>query len=101
MKLPSRTTNTGANQINITSTTKKHPLFNENERVSTYLTSIAAVNESTAIKYNERLKKFGLFVSTHYNNSSVDNIVIQIKKNTIDVYNILGKYILYLKQEQQ
>jgi hypothetical protein len=46
---------------------------------------MTAVNESTAIKYNERLKKFGLFVSTHYNNSSVDNIVIQIRKNKIDV----------------
>ena len=66
--------------------------------VSTYLTSIAAVNESTAIKYNERLKKFGLFVFAHYNNSSVDNIVVQIKENMIDVYDTLGKYILYLKQ---
>ena len=72
--------------------------MNENEMASAYLTSIAAVNESTAIKYNERLKKFGLFVSTHYNNSSVDNIVVQIKKNMTDVYDILGKYILYLKQ---
>ena len=66
--------------------------------VSTYLTSIAAVNETTAIKYRERLKKFGLFVSTYYEHSSIDNIVIQIKTNTVDVYNILGKYILYLKQ---
>ena len=72
--------------------------MNENETASTYLTSIAAVNESTAIKYNERLKKFELFVSAHYNNSNVDNIVIQIKKNKIDIYSILGKYILYLKQ---
>src|SRR5262249_18745814 len=94
-------TNPGTNQINIASTTKKHPLINENEMVSTYLTGIAAVNESTAIKYNERLKKFGLFVSSYYNNSSVDNIVVRIKKNIIDVYNILGKYILYLKQDNK
>ncbi|MGA9844496.1 MAG: hypothetical protein WBQ25_19520, partial [Nitrososphaeraceae archaeon] len=98
MKVSSRTTSTRTDQINIASKTKKHPLVNENEMVCTYLTSIAAVNESTAIKYNERLKKFGLLVSTHYNNSSVDNIVVQIKKNTIDVYNLLGKYVLYLKQ---
>ena len=101
MKLPARTTNTGTHQTNITSITKKHPFVNENETASTYLTSIAAVNESTAIKYNERLKKFGLFVSAHYNNSSVDNIVIQIKKNKIDIYSILGKYILYLKQNNK
>jgi integrase len=44
------------------------------------------------------LKKFGLFVYAHYHNSSVDNIVIQIKKNTIDAYNLLGIYVLYLKQ---
>ena len=98
MKLPARSTNTRAHQTNITSITKKHPFVNENETASTYLTSIAAVNESTAIKYNERLKKFELFVSAHYNNSNVDNIVIQIKKNKIDIYSILGKYILYLKQ---
>ena len=95
------TTNTRTDQINITSKTKKHPLINENEMVSTYLISIAAVNESTAIKYNERLKKFGWFVSTHYNNSSVDNIVVQIKRNMTDVYDILGKYILYLKQQSK
>jgi integrase len=99
LKPSSRTTIYGTNQINIASLTKKHPLSNESERVSTYLTSIAAVNESTAIKYNERLRKFGLFVSTHYNNSSVDNIVVRIKKNMVDVYDILGKYILYLKQD--
>ena len=101
MKLSARINDTRTNQINITSITKKHPFLNENEMVSTYLASIAAVNESTAIKYNERLKKFGLFVSTRYNNSSVDNIVIQIKNNTTDVYDILGKYILYLKQSNK
>ena len=90
-----------ANQINIESITKKNPFINENQKVSTYLTSIAAVNESTAIKYNERLKKFGLFVSSRYNNSSVDNIVVQIKKDMIDVYDTLGKYILYLKQSNK
>ncbi len=80
MKLPARTMNTRTDQINTASITKKHPFLNKNEMVSTYLTSIAAVNESTAIKYNERLKKFGLFVSAHYHNSSIDNIVILIKK---------------------
>ena len=101
MKLSSTRTKTGTNQINIASTIKKHPLNNDNERVSIYLTSIAAVNESTAIKYNERLKKFGLFVSTYYDNSKIDDIVILIKENTINVYDILGKYIVYLKQRQQ
>jgi pimeloyl-ACP methyl ester carboxylesterase len=38
-------------------------------------------------------------VCTYYNNSSVDNIVILIIKNKIDVYDILGKYILHLKQD--
>jgi integrase len=98
LKPSSKTTKT---ITEIPSTTRKYPLYNDNERVSTYLTTIAAVNESTAIKYNERLKKYGLFVSTHYHNSTVDNIVVQIKKNMIDVYDILGKYILYLKQDNK
>jgi hypothetical protein len=72
--------------------------MNENEMVFTYLTSIAAVNESTAIKYNERLKKFGLFVFDYYNNSSVDNIVIQTKKNKINVYDILGAQTFLMVQ---
>ena len=98
MKLHARITDTRTNQINITSITKKHPFLNENETISAYLPTIAAVNQSTAIKYNERLKKFGQFVSAHYHNLTVDNIVSQIKKNKIDIYSILGKYILYLKQ---
>jgi integrase len=97
MKLSERIADTKTNQINIISEFKKHQFLNENEMVSVYLTSIAAVNESTAIRYNERLKKFGMFISTYYDRLSVDNIVVQIKKNTIDVYNILGKYVLYLK----
>ena len=59
MERLARATNTSTNQLGITSIIKKHPFVNENEMVSTYLTSINAVNETTAIKYNERLKKFG------------------------------------------
>jgi hypothetical protein len=40
----------------------KIPALNEDSLVSNYLTNVAVVNESTAQKYNERLKKFSLFV---------------------------------------
>jgi integrase len=66
--------------------------------VSKYLTNVAVVNESTARKYNERLNKFGMFTSAIYG-LEIQNLVTKIKKAKVDPYDLLGKYILYLKQE--
>jgi hypothetical protein len=50
------------------------------------------------VKYDERLKKFKAFVSECYR-LSIDEIVKQITKGKTDAYNILGNYILYLKEK--
>src|SRR5438093_8806124 len=66
--------------------------------VSRYLTNVAVMNQSTAVKYNERLKKFEAFVSERYD-MIIDEIINRIKKGRIDVYKVLGNYILYLREK--
>ena len=65
--------------------------------VSSYLADVAVANTITALKYKERLKKFRVFVSEHYGLDSVDEIIRRIIKGKMDVYDLLGKYVLYLK----
>lgn len=72
--------------------------LNESSTVSSYLTNVAVVNESTATKYRQRLKKFEIFASEHYS-LGIDDIIIQINRGVIDVYNMLGKYVLYLNNK--
>src|SRR5438093_6383829 len=79
-------------------TSKILQLHTENSLVSKYITNVAVMNESTAIKYNERLKKFELFVSEYYN-MIIDEIIKPIKKGKIDAYNVLSNYILYLREK--
>jgi integrase len=62
-----------------------------------YLTNVAVMNESTALRYNERLTKFEAFLSKRYG-LRIDDIVKRIRKGKIDAYNVLGNYILYLKE---
>jgi integrase len=79
-------------------TSKSLLIRNENSMVSRYLSNLAVVNDSTAVKYNERLKKFEMFVSENYG-LGLDESIIQIMKGKIDAYDMLGKYILHLKEK--
>jgi hypothetical protein len=72
--------------------------MNDESLVSKYLTNVAVVNESTAQKYNERLKRFGKFVYDNYG-LEIQNLVIKIKRTKMNPYDLLRRYILYLKQE--
>ena len=75
--------------IVITSHTNKQVLSkNDDSVVSRYLTNVAVVNESTAQKYNERLKKFGKYTDDRYG-LEIQNIVTEIKKAKIDPYDLL------------
>jgi integrase len=56
------------------------------------------MNKSTAVKYNERLKKFEAFVSERYN-LDIDEVVKRITKGKIDAYNVLSNYILHLREK--
>jgi integrase len=79
-------------------TLEKSLTHNENSSmVSSYLTNVAVANTTTALKYKERLKKFRVFVSEHYGLDSVDEIIKRIIKGKMDAYDLLGKYVLYLK----
>ena len=69
--------------------------LNESSMVASYLTNVALVNESTAKKYRERLKKFEVFISEHYD-LGIDDIIIQITKSKTDVYDLLATYVRYL-----
>ena len=71
---------------------------NDDSVVSRYLTNVAVVNESTAQKYNERLKKFGKYTDDRYG-LEIQNIVTGIKQAKIDPYDLLTGHILFLKQE--
>ncbi|MGH9986313.1 MAG: tyrosine-type recombinase/integrase [Nitrososphaeraceae archaeon] len=66
--------------------------------ISRYLTNVAVVNESTAQKYSERLKKFGKYTNDKYD-LEIENVVMEIKRAKIDPYDLLTGYILFLKQE--
>lgn len=79
-------------------TNKRNHSKNDDSMVSRYLTNVAVVNESTAQKYNERLKKFGKYTDNRYG-LQIQNIVTEIKKAKIDPYDLLTGYILFLKQE--
>jgi integrase len=79
-------------------TNKRVHSKNDDSIVSRYLTNVAVVNESTAQKYNERLKKFGKYTDDRYA-LEIQNIVKEIKKGKIDPYDLLAGYILFLKHE--
>jgi integrase len=66
--------------------------------LSRYLTSVGIGNESTAQKYGERLKKFGVFCFDQYD-LGIEKIIKKMKIGKMDPYDMLGKYILYLKQK--
>jgi integrase len=67
--------------------------------VSGYLTNVAIVNKSTAVKYDERLKKFVGFIAETYGLKSIDETIMRIKKGKMDVYDLLGRFVLYLKEK--
>ena len=85
--------------IQLTSRTNRQTfLKNQESFVSRYLTNVAIVNESTAQKYNERLKKFGRYIFERYG-LEIQKIVTEIKKTKIDPYDLVTGYILFLKKE--
>ena len=88
-------------KINKDHKSKKPPLYDDDNSsmVSRYLTNVGIVNESTAVKYDERLKKFGVFIAENYGLGSIDEIIMRIKKGKMDVYDLLGRFVIYLKEK--
>jgi hypothetical protein len=67
--------------------------------VSRYITNVNVVNKSTAVKYDERLKKFGGFIAENYGLGDIDEIIMRIKKGKMDLYDLLGRFVLHLKEK--
>jgi len=85
-------------KVDAANTLGKTVFHNEKSIVSRYLTNVAVMNESTALKYNERLRKFEAFVSERYG-LRIDEIIKLIMKGKIGAYDALGNYILYLREK--
>jgi integrase len=77
---------------------KLSTISNDDSLLSRYLTSVAISNESTAQKYGERLKKFGIFGLDQYG-MGIENIVPKMRIGKMDPYDVLSRYTLYLKQK--
>jgi integrase len=65
--------------------------------VTSYISNVRTMNESTAIQYRARLKDFEDFVVTYDNDLGVDKLLLEIKKGNLDPYNLLNSYAAYLK----
>jgi integrase len=65
--------------------------------VTSYISNVSTMNESTAIQYLTRLKDFEDFVVTYENDLDVDKLLLEIKKGNLDAYNLLNNYAAYLK----
>jgi integrase len=65
--------------------------------VTSYITNISTMSESTAYQYFSRLKDFEKFIANGYGNLSVDNLLLRMKKGKEDPYNLLNSYAAYLK----
>jgi integrase len=85
-------------KVNSAKKSQKALTFNRGSMISNYLTNVAVVNESTAKKYRQRLKKFEVFVFERYN-LSVDDIIVQLSDVKINVYDMLRNYVLHLNNK--
>jgi integrase len=54
------------------------------------------MNKSTAEEYFRRLTSFKIFISTVFEGLTVDKLIIKIKQNKKDVFEVLNEYSLYL-----
>ena len=63
-----------------------------------YIKSMRVMNNSTANEYKFRLTHFEKFVYSHYNNSTIDNLIDDIIESKLDPYEILGDYCIYLQE---
>ena len=63
-----------------------------------YIESMRVMNNNTANEYKFRLNHFEKFVYSHYNNSSIDNLINNIIQSKLDPYGILSDYCISLQE---
>jgi len=81
------------NDSKIIETSKKSE--NVNYSISKYIENVYVMNKSTASQYQKRLKIFVYFVEQEYK-SKVDTLLEDLRKNKIDVYDVLARYASFL-----
>ena len=77
----------------IDNTSKKSE--NVNHSINKYIENVYVMNKSTASQYQKRLKIFINFVEQEYK-SKVDNLLEDLRKNKMDVYDVLARYASFL-----
>ena len=63
-----------------------------------YIKSMRVMNSNTANEYKFRLTHFEKFVYSHYNNSSIDNLINNIIHSKLNPYEILSDYCISLQE---
>ncbi|MFL6382436.1 MAG: tyrosine-type recombinase/integrase [Nitrososphaeraceae archaeon] len=66
--------------------------------INKYIKSISIMSKSTANEYWKRLSNFQMFIGNEYRISSTDDLIVEIRKGILDVYDILNGYSAYLQQ---
>jgi len=61
-----------------------------------FVTNVSGMSKSTAYQYYARLTNFETFVLSEYS-TNVDDLIKKIKNGLYDVYDILGRYVLFLQ----
>ena len=87
-----------------TSVTAKPRILNDvssnidtrSKAITKYITNISAMSKSTARAYHFRLQQFARFTSKEYN-TSVDDLVNQIREGSQVPYDVLSGFISYLQ----
>lgn len=66
--------------------------------VTSYISNISTMSESTAYQYFSRLKDFRDFIASGDGNRlNVDSLLLRMKKGKEDPYKLLNSYAAYLK----
>ncbi|MGB6531133.1 MAG: tyrosine-type recombinase/integrase [Candidatus Nitrosopolaris sp.] len=64
--------------------------------VTSYITNVSTMSESTARQYFARLKVFQDFLANEYGTLDVDNLVLKIKQGKQNLYDLFNSYAAYL-----
>jgi hypothetical protein len=67
----------------------------DSSAVSKYIKNISTMNKSTAYMYFTRLSSFKSFISSAFN-LQIDVLIKRIKEGSIDVFDVLNEYAVYL-----
>ena len=76
-------------------------LRSDSESISQFIENVGIRNKSTAKQYYSRLLFFQSFANDYYkdNKSNVDKLLQDLKDKKLDPYDILNKFCIFLKND--